>query len=435
MVSPAFDPKEPRYWEPDDLLAEERRQFDVCHGCRLCWNLCPTFPALFELTDSVEGDLSKVGREELDQVEELCFQCKLCWVVCPYTEPHDLAMDVPRLLTRAKAIHAKEKGIPLAQKMIADQDRLAKMAGGPMAPLTNLANRLAPSRRVIEVLTGVHHDATLPTYHTKTFGSWFKDRYGDAMRPETQDPVRKVALFTTCTVNYNEPQVGEACIAVLSHNNVEVVVPEMQCCGMPLIDIGDHDGAVKKMDHNLERLIALVDEGYDIVVPQPTCALVLRDEYPRNSKEAEAASRVAARTFEFGHYLMDMARGDVLQRDFKNELGKIAFHAACHTRAQSVGVNSARVLGLVPGTEVAVTESCSGHDGSWGVSKRFFPLALKVGKKLYDNLNENEPDLLVSDCSLAARHIEIGTGRRPIHTAQALVAAYGLAPAGAEARA
>ena len=133
MVSPAFDPKEPRYWEPDDLLAEERRQFDVCHGCRLCWNLCPTFPALFELTDSVEGDLSKVGREELDHVEELCFQCKLCWVVCPYTEPHDLAMDVPRLLTRAKAIHAKEKSIPLAQKMIADQDmvrfRFAIMRG------------------------------------------------------------------------------------------------------------------------------------------------------------------------------------------------------------------------------------------------------------------------------------------------------------------
>jgi glycerol-3-phosphate dehydrogenase subunit C len=179
--------------------------------------------------------------------------------------------------------------------------------------------------------------------------------------------------------------------------------------------------------YNLERLVKLVDAGYDVVVPQPTCTLVLRDEYVRSSTEEEGAKRVAERTFEVGHYLTGLAREKVLKRDFKKGFGKVAFHVACHTRAQAVGNNSPRLLGILPDTEVSMVESCSGHDGAWGVSKQYFPLSLKVGRKLFDNLQQGGPDVIVSDCPLASRHIAIGTNRRPIHTAQALAIAYGLA--------
>ena len=425
--NPAYDPNEPRYWDPADLLAEERRQLDVCHGCRLCWNLCPAFPALFDLTDGVDGDFSKVDRNNLNPVHDLCFQCKLCWVVCPYTDPHEYNMDVPRLFTRAKFVRAKEEGIPLTKKVLADQDRLGKMGGGMMAPLTNFANNFGATRRMLELTAGIHHDATVPTYHRQTFGGWFKKTYGAVMKP-SENPVRKVAFFASCTINYNDPHIGKACIKVLEHNNVEVIVPEQECCGMPLSDIGDFKGAEKKRDYNLERLVKLVDAGYDVVVPQPTCTLVLRDEYVRSSPspEAERAKRVAEHTFEFGHYLTGLAREKVLKRDFKNGLGKVGFHVACHTRAQAVGNNSPRLLALVPDTQVTPVEHCSGHDGMWGVSKQYFPLSLKVGKKLYDNLQEGGPDHIITDCPLAARHIELGTKRKPIHTAEALAMAYGL---------
>jgi glycerol-3-phosphate dehydrogenase subunit C len=425
--SPAYDPKETRFWDPVDVLTEERRQFDVCHGCRLCWNLCPAFPALFDLTDSVDGEMEKLSKDNFAPVEDLCFQCKLCWVVCPYTAPHKYDMDIPTLLMRSKFQRAQEDGIPLAKKLISDQDRLAKLAGGIKSPLANLANSFSPSRRVIELAIGVHHDANLPTFARETFRDWFRKWYGEALKP--QGAIKKAAFFASCTLNYNDPDIGKAALSVLEHNNVEVVVPDVQCCGMPLMDVGDFDGATKKMDHNLDRLAALVDDGYDIVVAQPTCALVLRDDYPRNSNQAEAAKRVAEHTFEFGHYVTNLAREKLLLRDFTHGLGKVGFHVACHTRRQSVGNNSARVLGIVPETEVTQTEGCSGHDGSWGISKQYFPLSLKVGKKLFDNLNKGAPDILVSDCPLAARHIEIGTGRRPIHTAQALAAAYGLSGA------
>ena len=425
MASPAYDPKEARYWDPEDLVADQRRQFDVCHGCRLCWNLCPAFPALFDLTDKLEAERADLTRENLAPVEDLCFQCKLCWVVCPYTGPHEYDLDVPRLIQRSKFVKAKEQGIPRSKRLVADQDRLAKLSGGPMAPMTNLANKLRPARKIVAMIADVHPDAILPTYATQSFTSWFRKKYGDVMRPPGE-PVRKVAFFASCTVDYNETQIGKAAIQVLEHNNVEVVVPDVQCCGMPLIDAGDFAGAKKKMDHNLARLSALVEDGYDIVVAQPTCALVVKDEYPRNSAEAEAAKKVSEHTFEIGHFLTRMARDKVLLRDFQRELGDIAFHVACHNRAMSTGNNSVRLLGIIPGTTVKATESCSGHDGSWGVSKQYFPMSLQVGKKLFDNMKEGSPDLMISDCPLAAHHIEVGTGRRPIHTVQALALAYGL---------
>lgn len=425
MTTPVYDTTDPRYWDADDLLADQRRQYDVCHGCRLCWNLCPMFPSLFELTDAVEGEMEQVSAAQFGEVQDLCYQCKLCWVVCPYTAPHEYDMDVPRMIARAKFVHAAEHGVSMAKKLTGDQDRLARLAGGPLAPLTNFANRFPPARRVTEMVLGIHRGAKLPAYHMRTFTSWFRKRYGGALRPSGA-PARKAALFPSCTIDYNDPHIGRAAAAVLEHNNVEVVVPEHRCCGMPLMDAGEYRGAVEKMDYNLERLSTLVDDGYDIVVLQPTCTLVMREDYPRMSKDAQTARKVAARTFEIGAYLAQMAQEKTLRRDFQHELGKIAFHVACHTRAQAAGIGSPRLLALVPGATVESVEHCSGHDGSWGVSKQYFPLAIEVGGKLYANLQKNGPDLLVSDCPLAARHIEIGTGMRPIHTVQALAAAYGL---------
>jgi Fe-S oxidoreductase len=325
LTTPTYNPNDTRYWDAEDLLAEEQRQFEVCDGCRLCWNLCDAFPALFDAADAVDNQMHKLDQSTFDHINELCFQCKLCWVVCPYTEPHEFNLDLPALLERANFIRAKKNGIPMAKKLIGDQDRLAKLAGGPAAPMTNFANKFKPSRKIVGVMMNVHDDAILPEYHATTFTSWFKKNYGDGFKPEA--PTKKVALFTSCTVNYNEPEIGKACVRVFEHNHVEVIVPEQRCCGMPLADIGDYDGAVKKMDFNLARLSALVDEGYDIVVPMPTCTLVLREDYPTRA-ENEAAKKVAEHTFEFGHYLTNLAREKVLLRDFQYGLGKIGFHVA-----------------------------------------------------------------------------------------------------------
>jgi len=424
--APAYDPKETRYWDKADLFTEQKRQYKVCDDCRLCWNLCPTFPALFETSEKHEHNFDKITTQELDGIEQFCFQCKLCWVVCPYTSPHEYNLDVPRLIQRSKFVRAKDAGVGIGKKLVGDQDRLGKMAGGMMAPLTNLANSFGPARAMSSVVTGVHPKANLPRFHAESFEGWFKKRHGAAMKPSAS-PVKKVAFFASCTVNYNNPEIGRACMAIFEHNNVEVVMPEQQCCGMPMMDIGDHAGARKKTDFNLRRLSALVDQGYDIVTPGPTCSYTAKNEWEEMSSDLALARKVSERMFEMGQYLVQLAREKVLLRDFKVELGQVNFHVACHTRAQAMGNPTARLLGIIPGTTVTSVEACSGHDGVWGVSKQYFPLALKVGKKLYDNMKEGDAAELVTDCPLAARHIEIGTGRRPVHSSQVIAKAYGLA--------
>ena len=422
---PATNTNDPRYWDSLDLINEQRRQYDLCHGCRLCWNLCPVFPDLFDLTDAVQGEMQQISAGEFSNIESNCFQCKLCWVVCPYTSPHEYNLDIPRLIARSKFIRSKNEGVKFNKKIIADQDKLAKLAGGPMAPLTNFVNNFTPTRIVNELILDIHRNAKLPNYKTQSFSSWFKELYGERLKP-SDNPVRKIAFFPSCTIDYNDTQIGKAAISVLAHNNVEVIVPEHQCCGMPLIDIGDYEKSVEKMNFNLDSFGSLIDQGYDIVVAQPTCTLVLREEYPQMSSQENLSQKVASHTMEIGTFLTQLAREKLLLRDFKNSLGKIAFHVACHTRAQAMGINSPRLLGLIPDTEIETSEYCSGHDGSWGVGRKTFPIALKIGGKLFNNLSKNSPSLIVSDCPLAARHIEIGTGSRPIHTVQALAAAYGL---------
>lgn len=346
-------------------------------------------------------------------------------MVCPYTDPHDYKLDVPRLFQRSKFVRAKDEGIGLTTKLMADQDRLGKL-GSMAAPLANATNRFPPARRVIELVADIHRDAPLPAYQRQTFEAWFHKRYaGDVARPQAE-PVRKVAFFTTCTVNYNVPETAKAAMEVFEHNAVEVLLPPQVCCGMPMMDAGDFEGARKKMDFNLAQFSRLVDDGYDIVTPGPTCALTIRTEYPENSADAETARKVAEHTFELGHYLVQMARDKVLDRNFTRGLGKVAVHAACHSRAQATGNNSARLIGLLPDTEVTTVEACSGHDGTWGMKKQYHELSLQVGSKLFDNLLSGEPDLLITDCPLAAMQIEHATGRRPVHIAQALATAYGL---------
>ena len=259
---------------------------------------------MFDAADAVEDGVSKLEQPTFNVTNDLRFQCKLCWVVCPYIYPHDYNMDVPKLLERATFQKAKDNGIKFLKKLVGDQDRLAKLGGRMMSPMTNFANKFPPSRKIVGMIVDVHNDAILPECHTETFTAWFKKQYGDALRPA--GAVKKVALFPSCTVNYNDCEIGKACVRVLEHNNIEVVVPEQQCCGMPLVDIGYYDGAKRKMEFNLRRLAPLVDAGYDVVVPQPTCTLVLRDDYPTRS-ENEAAKRVAEHTFGIGYYLIKIA--------------------------------------------------------------------------------------------------------------------------------
>lgn len=413
----------PLYWDRQALDGETRRQFDVCHGCRLCWNLCPAFPALFDRIDALDGDVEKLAAPDFDKVLDLCYQCKLCYVVCPYKPPHEFELDIPRLLMRAKAVKVREKGMPLQDRLMGNTDRMGRVAA-LVAPLVNLANENPLSRAVLQRTLGLHRGRNLPRYHSQPFASWFKKHQSQRATPSPRGN-GKVAFFYTCFVNYNEPDVGKAAVQVLEHNGVEVVCPPQRCCGMPFLDGGDIESALKNARSNTQSLRRAIEEGYQVVVPGPTCSYMLRHEYP-HLLDNDDARVVSEHTNDLGEYLMKLHAQGRLDTNFPRSPGKIAYHYPCHMKAQNIGYKSRDLLNLIPGAQVHLVDRCSAHDGTWSMKQEYFELSLKWGRRLFNEIREAEPQLVATDCPLAALQIEKGVDIKPLHPIQIMKSAYGL---------
>ncbi|MBI2847481.1 MAG: anaerobic glycerol-3-phosphate dehydrogenase subunit C [Chloroflexi bacterium] len=414
--------KSAEFWSQESLEAEFRRVFDVCHGCRRCFNLCPSFDTLFKRIDQHDGDVHRLSSQDFQVVQDLCYQCKLCYNHCPYTPPHRFNVDFPHLMLRAKLVYIRRRGVAFRDRLLGNIDLVGRM-GSATAPLANWGNRNPIVRFPMEVAVGIHHKKSLPTFHGETFAQWFKKHKKSSQKPSGANG--KAALFYTCSVNYNDQEVGKATVQVLERNGIGVAAPEQRCCGMPYLDGGALGSALKNMEFNIKRLKAVVDEGYEIVVPGPTCSYVLKREYPY-FVDTDDARTVAQHTFDICEYLMKLKARGKLDTNFVKSPGKIAYQFPCHLKSQNVGYKSRDLMKLIPGADVEVIERCSGHDGTWAMKKEYFELSLEVGRRLFEDVKEQNPDVVASDCPLAALQIEQGTGRKVVHPILVLKQAYGL---------
>ena len=382
LSSVAVEWDKPEYWNEESLDKELRRQYDVCNSCRLCFNLCPGFPKLFESfdKDEVDSDPDKLTKTQVWEFVDLCYNCKLCFIKCPYTPPHKFLIDIPKLVMRARAIKVAESGVELRDRMLSSPDEVGSVAS-KLAPLANFANRNRANRIIMEKAIGIHRDKILPSFHAETFERWFRKNIGQAAFARQGESGLKVALFHTCVVNYNEPRIGKAAVRALQKSNVEVCDPQGQiCCGMPYLDAGRVEEALRHFRDNLKLLLPYVREGYDIVVPEPTCGMMLKKEYADylQGEERERALEVAKRVFDLSEYLMKLNNEGRLNKDFKVKVGKVAYHQPCHLKYQAIGAKSIELLQLAGAQVVFIDKGCSGHDGTWAMKKEYFDLAQRV---------------------------------------------------------
>ena len=410
------------YSDPGALDRELHRVGEVCHQCRRCLPLCPSFPKLFELVDATPDEVAGVAAAGFDAVNELCFHCRLCFNHCPYTPPHEWDVDFPALMRRQQVARAARDGVPLARRLITRTDWIGRVSS-LAAPLANLANRNRLVRLAMEKTLGIHRDWVLPTYFSETLRRWFRRRgaRGDGS-------AGRVVLFATCSVEYSDPEAGRAAVEVLERSGVRVDVHYERCCGMPFTDTGDLETARRFAERNVAELVRFVDEGAHVVVPGPSCSLLIRSEYPK-LVPGEASRRVAAATRDLMEHLYHLAREKKLDRAFREPLGRVAYHAPCHLRAQNVGLRARDLLRLA-GAEVEVIEACSGVDGTWGMQARFHEASLGVARKLLRGIEAASPDHVATDCPLAALRIQEGLGLRAVHPVVLLRRAYGAAEAG-----
>ena len=429
---PAYDPTDPRYYDEKDLRSEVERIFGLCADCRMCVKFCGSFPTMFDAIDRycteekyAEVDTKKLKPEDVSKVVDLCFQCKLCYIKCPYTPgDHEWAIDFPRLMARAKAQEVKKKGVPLADKLLGNPDLIGKI-GTAAAPLANWGNNNSLNRQLLHSAVGIHKDKKLPPFASKTFASQF-----ESLRKTVQgEPVAKIAFFSTCYVNYNQPEIGADTMEVMAHNNVDVAFAYESCCAMPLWHNGDMDGAIEAAKRNVANLVRHVRDGRLVIATNPTCSQMIRVEYPR-LLGSEEAKQVAAKTMDPMEFLASLAAGGKLKTDFKTGAGNVSYHIPCHLRAQNIGYKTRDVLALLPETTVNVVEECSGHDGTWSMKKANFEQSLKWGSRAFKAMAEGDPKVTCSDCPLAAIQIEQGNGRRPLNPMQVLAKSYRGEPIG-----
>lgn len=421
-----FNPSARDFGDPAALEKEYRRVMDVCHTCRRCYNLCPSFDVIFKALDrpEVDGEIDRVPRKNLEAFTDLCYECKLCIPHCPYYPPHRWDIDIPRLVLRDRATRVRQQGRPpLRDRVLGDADALG-MLGSSLAPLVNAANANPISRFLLEKGAGIHRKRLLPTFHAETFDRWWIARGGETSLSDIRS-ADAVALFVTCSVNYNNPGIGKAAVAVLEKNGVEVVVPVQRCCGMPFLDSGDLESVLANRRFNVNSLLPFARAGIPIVTTGPTCSLTLRKEYPLLGDDPETPE-VSAATHDLSAYLMKRHAAGKLSTDFVRSPGRITYHVACHLKVQDMGFKSRDLLALIPGARVEAVEKCTGHDGTWSMKTEYFPLSMEIGRPLFEKIREIPADAVATDCPLAALQIRQGAAVAPRHPMEILADCYGL---------
>ena len=356
------------------------------------------------------------------QVVDECYECRLCFNHCPYHPPHRYDLDFPRLMLRAKAQRARAEGVRLIDRVLSRVDLLGTAASWA-APVVNWLNRQPLARRVVERLAGIHRGRSLPLFHSRTFREWW-DWRGPRVRAGAGS---QVAVFYTCSVDYNDPDTGKDAVAVLEKQGLEPSCPPQRCCGMPFLDCGDVRRASAAARANVAVLYPLARRGVPIVALGPTCSYMIRQEYPL-LLGTEEARVVAARTRDVMEFLSELRRQGRLSKDFAAGAGKVAYHLPCHLKSQNIGFRSKELLEQLPGTAVSLIDRCSAHDGTWSMKEEYYELSMKYGKKLFDEISALAPDVVASDCPLAAVQIEQGTGRKPLHPVRVVARAYGIDP-------
>ncbi len=422
----------PDFYNEKSLFDEMERVFDICHGCRRCVSLCESFPTLFDLVDeSPTMEVDGIPKADYMKVVDHCYLCDLCFMTkCPYTPPHEWNLDFPHLMLRAKSYKFKNGDVKTRDRILTSTDTVGNLAGIPVvAQVVNAANKFGPARKALEIVLGVHADAKLPEYQSNTLRKRLAGHESISEAVPAGRTKGKVALFATCYTNRNEPGPGEDFVAVYEHNGIPVTIAQKErCCGMPKLELGNLEAVKEAKEFNIPVLAKLVDEGWDLTGLVPSCVLMFKQELPLMFPNDPDVQKVKEAFFDPFEYLVLRHKEGKLKTDFKNPLGKVAYHASCHQRVQNIGQKTREMLALIPGSEVEIIERCSGHDGTYAVKKEFHAVSMKIVKPVAERVKNAGAAHYGSDCAMAGHHIEnaLKDGRAPEHPITLIRIAYGI---------
>jgi len=422
------------WYDEAALEAELRRVYDICHGCRRCFNLCDSFPILFDSIDeSPNEEVDDLTPAQLKAVVDACTLCDMCFMTkCPYVPPHPFDLDFPHLMLRHRAVENRKGETSLADREMAKMTRNGRL-GSAVAGAVNWATREgnALTRPVMEAVVGIDRRAHVPPF----MDTPLTNQAPAIIPPPNPDgPAfgRKVAIYAGCHGEFNDGTPGLAAVRVLAHQGLRVRIEYPDCCGMPRFENGDLPAVASAAERISAHFAPLVADCWDVVPLTTSCALMLKFEWPLIAPDNEAVALLARHTFDVSEYVVRLAK-DVGLAPIEAMPKSVGVHFACHARAQNMGPKAMEMLRLIPEARPQLTERCSGHGGKWGLFKENFDRAIKVGKPAARALAKENPDIMVSECPLAGPHlrqvIEANGGEPPArigHPIEVMALAYGL---------
>ena len=403
-----IDFEHPDFLNPDKLDLEMRRVFDICHGCRRCFNLCDSFPKLFDMIDeSKDEDVDSLSSEQFAPVVDACTLCDMCFMTkCPYVPPHDFNLDFPHLMLRYRTLQKKLGQLSNIPRQLAEIDRNSKI-GVMFSKFINWAsnskNKLL--RKILEIIAGIDIRVQLPKYNSETFSNFFRKNI-DLINYEAKNNARKVVIYSTCFVNFNKKNTGVAALKVLKKNGVEVQEAYPGCCGMPFLEQADLPKVVQQAKKVSKELLKWSDKGYKIITLTASCGLMLKFEWPLLLPNNEDVKKLSLNVMDIDEYIVDISKNEGLAEGLQEIDGGVTVHHACHARAQNMGIKARDMLKLIPNAKIDVVERCAGHGGTFGVMKDTHDLARKVGRPTARQIKTKNNKYMASDCPLAGKHLK-----------------------------
>ena len=398
----------PDFLDPKKLDDEMRRVFDICHGCRRCFNLCDSFPTLFDFIDkSKEGEVSSLPSEKFGKIVDACTLCDMCFMTkCPYVPPHEFNLDFPHLMLRYRMYQRKIGKLSKMPSQLAEIDRNARfgiMFSRIVNWFINIINKYF--RKILETITGIDKRAILPKYNNETFENYSK-KNKDEINKLAPGFGRKIVLYSTCFVNFNKKDTGVAALKVLKKNGVDVQHAYPGCCGMPYLEQADLKKVTKQALKVSKELLKWVNKGYEVITLTASCGLMLKFEWPLLLPKNEDIKKLSLHTKDIDEYIVDISKKEGLVAGLYEIDGGVTVHHACHARAQNMGNKARDMLKLIPNIKIDVVEKCAGHGGTFGVMKATHDIANKIGKLTAQISLKNNNKYMASDCPLAGKHLK-----------------------------
>jgi len=417
-----------------------------CNGCGDCrtrtdGRMCPVFRAVGTEQASPRAkavlvraalgggvDAPKLDSPEARAVAALCVHCKMCPRECRGR------VDVPKLMLEAKATHHAEHGLDRTDWVMARIEGFAAVAG-QVALTSNLLLRTRPARWLIEKLFGLSRRRCLPRLAHRTFLRRAR-RAGLSRRPSPPSrgsssgaPRVKVVYFVDHFANRHDPSIGQATVAVLAHQGVEVHVPWRQRgSGLAPLVQGDIETAREAAAYNIRTLAGLIRDGYRVVCSEPTAAVVLTQEY-LDLLDSPDAKLVAANTVELTTLLWELHRQGDLRTDFQRLDVNLGHHVPCHIKSLGQVPAGPELLRLIPGVQVyTIDAGCSGMAGPYGLRADAYDDSLAAGRALFEELARPRVIYGSTECGTCRLQMQEGAGKRTLHPVQYLALAYGLMP-------